>query len=71
MPEEAYDPNEHGMITHVHIYNQYTKEGFCVKAELTFSFGFFKTITWNDPNERKFYLTGIDGYTFFIDDRIH
>ena len=71
MPNKnTYNPDEHGMITHVHIYNQYTEDGFCVKAGLTFSFGLFKTITWNNPDERNFYLTGIDGYTLFIDNRV-
>lgn len=69
MPE-SYDHNEHGMITHVHIYTHCSKNSFEVRAGLTFSFGYFKTIVWNNPDERKFYLTGIDGYTLFIDDRV-
>lgn len=68
---ECYNCDEHGYITHVHIYESHTpEEGHCIKAGLTFSYGFFKTIVWNNDSEREFYISGITGYTLFIDDRI-
>ena len=62
-----YNPRKDGVITAIRIYND--KGKIFPMAELAFAFGGKATIEWTNPEQRKSYKDGINGYTFIFDER--
>lgn len=63
-----YNVNEQGVITAIRIF--YKEDGVTPMAELVFALGGSVTIEWTNAKIRKEYEKGINGYTFFFDERI-
>ena len=66
MVKRKYDVSRDGVITAVRIYY---KNGPTPYAGLAFSHGGFVTIQWTNVEQRMEYMSGINGYTLFYDER--
>lgn len=67
--EDCYNPSIHGAVTSIIIYEEMTKMGPEVKAELYFAHSNSKTICWTNIDQRNSYSSGINGYTYILDER--
>ena len=63
---ENYSPEKHGIVTAIRIFYEKDRQPM---AELTFCFGGTDIIEWTNVNQREKYSKGINGYTFFFDER--
>ena len=66
MNGNSYDPTKNGAVTAIRIFYG---EDRTPMAELAFAFGGTATIEWTNVEMRKKYIEGINGYTFFFDER--
>ena len=64
--EEKYDIKKHGAVIGIRIY--YINDHIPM-ADIRTAFGFENTIEWTCPTEREEFQSGINGYTFFKDER--
>lgn len=69
MPQWEYDPEKHGIVTAIRIYEEYPNSQN-VKADLALYFGGLVTIDWLNPEHRERYKKGINGYTYIYDERL-
>lgn len=61
-----YDPMKDGAVVAIRIYFEGDRNPM---AQLAFAFGGTATIDWVNPDQRKVYESGINGYTLIYDER--
>lgn len=66
MEKRKYDVKRDGIVNAVRIYY---KSGSTPYADLAFSYGGMVTIQWTNVEQRTEYMSGINGYTLFYDER--
>ena len=63
---ENYTPEKHGIVTAIRLFYENDRQPM---AELAFCFGGTDIIEWTNISQREKYSKGINGYTFFFDER--
>jgi len=63
---ENYTPEKHGIVTAIRIFYEKDRQPM---AELAFCFGGTDIIEWTKSFIKEKYIKGINGYTFFFDER--
>ena len=63
---ENYIPEKHGIVTAIRLFYENDRQPM---AELAFCFGGTDIIEWTNISQREKYSKGINGYTFFFDER--
>ena len=61
-----YSPEKHGIVTAIRLFYEKDRQSM---AELVFCFGGTDIIEWTNISQREKYSKGINGYTFFFDER--
>ena len=64
--KSKYDVSRDGVISAVRIYY---KNGSTPYADLALAYGSMVTIQWTSVEQRREYMSGINGYTLFYDER--